>query len=124
MLTLQTEGQEAGASCTHVPMPCQLSPLVDGPPTVAFGLVHRSGPWCTAGPYATLVGSVFPVPFRYLVGWSPSQQLSSPPRIPEGGGYMKLLYRSFPRTEESPELGSSMGLSTKAAALAGTYLVL
>lgn len=42
-------------------------------------------------PNVTLVGDVFLVPFLYLMGWSPSQQLSSLPRIPESRGYRKLL---------------------------------
>lgn len=118
MVTLRVEGWRAGASSTRVLMPCQLSPLLDSPTPVAFSLVLRSRYWCTAGTYVTLVGSVFLVPFLYLMGWSPSQQLSSFPRIPESRGYRKLL-----ENRGKPRLWERYG-SVEARALAGTYLVL
>lgn len=66
----------------------------------------------------TLVGTVFLVPFLYLTGWNPSQQLSSFPRIPESRGYRKIL-----GNRRKPRLWERYG-SVEAMALAGTYLVL
>lgn len=102
MVTLQVEGGEQGHPL-HVP--CQFSPLVASPTPVAFSLVLRSGHWCTAGTYVTLVGSVFLVPFLYLMhGARPSSSLPSP------GSLRAEATGSSWRTEESPGFGSGIGL--------------